>query len=87
MLWLKLRIMENTNIIYLIGFIGFIITVLTVITFKIFRYLYKFDKIYRYFIRSISDETETKTSFSITRKGLPPINGDCPTKEELDNLE
>lgn len=75
------------NYIYLIAFIGFVVTVETVIIFKIFRYLYKFDKIYRYFIKSISDSSETKTRFSITRKGLPPINGECPTKEELDNLD
>lgn len=77
--------MEN-NHIYLIAFVGFMLTVLAVIIFKVFRYLYKFDKIYKYFIKSISDNSD-KTNFTITRKGLPPINGECPTKEELDNLD
>lgn len=77
------------NHIYLIGSVGFILTVLTVIMFKVFRYLYKFDKLYRYFIKSVSEEDpeKTRTIFTILRKELPPINGECPTKEELDNLE
>lgn len=77
------------NHIYLIGSVGFILTVLTVIMFKVFRYLYKFDKLYRYFIKSVSEgnQDKNKTIFTVLREGLPPINGECPTKEELDNLE
>lgn len=74
------------NIIYLIGFIGFILIAILVITFKVFRFLYKFDELYRYFIKS-KKELEEKTNFTINRKQLPPINGECPTKEELKNLE
>ena len=74
------------NYIYFIGFIAFVLTAILVIVFKVFRFLYKFNKLYNFFIKS-TDSIESKSSFTIKEKGLPPINGECPTKEELENLD
>lgn len=64
----------------LIGLIG-------LLTFKIYQITKKFDKLYNYFIRSENDEVSKKINFGSFMKGLPPTNGECPTKEELDSLE
>ena len=75
------------NIIYSLGFISFILTVMFVVVFNTFRFLYKFNKLYNFFITSTKGSVENRKSFMIKQKGLPPINGECPTKEELENLK
>lgn len=62
----------------LIGLIG-------LLTFKIYQITKKFDRLYDYFIRSDKDKG-SRVSFLSFMKGLPPTNGECPTKEELDNM-
>lgn len=75
------------NIIYSLGFISFILIVMFVVVFKTFRFLYKFNKLYNFFITSTEESVEKRKSFIIKQNGLPPINGECPTTEELKNLK
>ena len=52
----------------------FILVVITVL-------IYKINKLYNYFIISENDK-----KLNLTSKEIPPINGDCPTQEQLNNL-
>lgn len=72
---------------FFIVFFGLVLVALIgLLTHKIYQVTRKFDKLYNYFIRSEAD-IKNKPSFSSFMQGLPPTNGECPTKEELDNLE
>jgi hypothetical protein len=72
---------------FLIVFFGLILVALIgLLTHRIHQVTKKFDKLYNYFIRSEND-LDNKISFSSFMKGLPPTNGECPTKEELDSLD
>jgi len=59
----------------------FVLTIIVVLTYKIYKFIKKINKLYNYFILSENDKT-----LNLTFKEIPPINGDCPTQEQLDNL-
>ena len=59
----------------------FILLVITVLVYKINKFINKINKLYNYFIISENDK-----KLSLTSKEIPPINGDCPTQEQLNNL-
>lgn len=69
---------------YLMLFTMILIAEIGVLIYEIYRITRKFNKLYNYFIRSEKDLIDTK---KMSLKDIPPINGDCPTKEELDNFE
>lgn len=69
---------------YLTVFILFLLSIITIVIFKIYRFIQKFNEVYNYFIRSKKDLRNEKINFTMS-KGIPPINGECPTKEELEN--
>ena len=52
----------------------FILVVITVL-------IYKINKLYNYFIISKNDK-----KLSLTSKEISPVNGDCPTQGQLNNL-
>lgn len=58
-----------------------------ILTFKIYQFTQKANKLYNYFIRSEKDLNGNPINFKIDSSEIPPINGGCPTKEELDNFE
>ena len=68
---------------YLVLFILILIAEMGLLIYKIYRITQKFDKLYNYFIRSEKDLNNEKR---MSLKGIPPMNGECPTKEELDNF-
>ena len=59
----------------------FILLVITVLIYKINKFINKINKLYNYFIISENDK-----KLGIISKEIPPINGDCPTQEQLNNL-
>jgi hypothetical protein len=66
----------------LILFMVIFLAEIGILVFKIYQFIKKVDKLYDYFIRpedSINSLKEQSTQ-------LPPLNGECPTKEELDNF-
>ena len=63
--------MQTFHFLIVILFILVVITVL----------IYKINKLYNYFIISKNDK-----KLSLTSKEIPPINRDCPTQEQLNNL-
>lgn len=56
-------------------------TIQIAIAVKLFIICHKFNKLYRFFIRS------KNTNTLLAGKPIPPINGECPTKEELDEFD
>lgn len=71
--------------VYLVVFILFLLSAVAVGVFRIYRFLQKFDEVYNYFIRSQKDLNGERIGFATNSKGIPPVNGECPTKEELEN--
>lgn len=67
------------TLVVLVGLIAFL-------TFKIAQFIRKAEKLYDYFIRSESEIDTFYKELESTQKPLPPMNGECPTKEELENL-
>lgn len=67
--------------LYFLTIILFILAVIVVLTYKIYKFIKKINKLYNYFIISKSDKKS-----SLTSKEIPPINEDCPTQEQLNNL-
>ena len=63
--------MQTFHFLIVILFILVVITVL----------IYKINKLYNYFIISKNDK-----KLSLTSKEIPPINENCPTQEQLNNL-
>lgn len=47
--------------------------------------LSRFNRLYNYFIKSKEEKQNIK--FSLKGEGIPPINSECPTKEQLENLD
>lgn len=58
------------------------LVVVTILVYRIYKFIKKVNKLYDYFIVSEKD----KSKLSLTSKSIPPINGECPTKEQLANL-
>lgn len=75
--------MENG--VYLVVFILFLLAAIAVGTFKIYQFVQKVNKLYNYFIRSEKDLNGERIGFVTNAKGIPPVNGECPSKEELEN--
>ena len=59
----------------------FLTIILFILTYKIYKFIKKINKLYNYFIISENDK-----KLSLTSKEIPPINRDCPTQEQLNNL-
>lgn len=72
---------------YLILFGLLLVLEIGVVIFRIYQILKKVDKLYDYFIRPEQYLNGERISFNTLKKGLPPMNGECPTKEELDNFK
>ena len=67
--------------VYLSVVVLFVLSILSIIVYKTYKFVSKFNKIYKYF-------SEQETKFSIksavsTRSNRPPINGECPKESEL----
>lgn len=74
--------MEHLTDVVIFGFTAVIMLLVIIIIM-----LNKFSKLYNYFIRSEKDKN-SGMKFSINKEaGLPPINSECPTKEELERLD
>lgn len=58
------------------------LAVVTILVYKIYKFVNKVNKLYDYFI--VSEKDKNKLSFAAS--SVPPINGECPTKEQLENL-
>lgn len=71
----------------LVVFVMILVAEIGILTFKIYQFTQKATKLYNYFIRSEKELNGDKILFSAESKGIPPVNGECPTKEELDNFE
>lgn len=71
----------------LIIFVMILVAEIGILTFKIYQFTQKANKLYNYFIRSEQELNGDRISFSAESKGLPPTNGECPTKEQLDEFE
>ena len=67
--------------LYFLTIILFILMVTVVLTYKIYKFIKKINKLYNYFIISENDK-----KLSLISKEIPPINRDCPTQEQLNNL-
>ena len=67
--------------LHFLTIILFILTIIVVLTYKIYKFIKKINKLYNYFIISENDK-----KLSLISKEIPPINGDFPTQEELNNL-
>jgi hypothetical protein len=72
--------------LYLMIFALILIGEIGLLIYKIFKMIQKFEKLYDYFIRNEAELPEGKINFSSLMKGIPPTNGECPTKEELENF-
>lgn len=72
--------------LYLVIFALILIGEIGLLIYKIFKIIQKFDKFYDYMIRSEKDLPNGKIKYNSLLKGLPPMNGECPTKEELENF-
>lgn len=73
--------------LYLMIFALILIGEIGLLIYKIFKMIRKFEKLYDYFIRDEKDLPEGKISFNSLMNGIiPPTNGECPTKEELENF-
>lgn len=68
---------------YLILFAVILISEIGFIIYKIYKTTQKFDKLYNFFIRSEKDLVDGQKS---RLDKIPPVNGECPTKEELENF-
>lgn len=67
--------------IYLFVVILFALSVISVVTYKIYKFVAKCNRLYKYFMAK-------ETGFTLkTNDGRPPINGECPTEEELNEFE
>jgi hypothetical protein len=76
-----------TTSFLLIIFILLLVAEIGIVIFKIYQILKKIDKLYDYFIRPEKYLNGERIEFNTTnKKGLPPMNGECPTKEELENF-
>lgn len=67
--------------------IAFLVAQLGALTYKIYQFVKKFNKLYNYFIRSEKDLSKEGKMLKSTMRRLPPMNGECPTKEELEELD
>ena len=67
--------------LHFLTIILFILTTIVVLTYKIYKFIKKINKLYNYFIISENDK-----KLSLISKKIPPINRDCPTQEQLNNL-
>lgn len=64
------------NTIYILTVAIFVVTLVTIISIKIYKFILKTDKLYKYFIKPEKSLNSNKR--------IPPINGECPTEKELD---
>lgn len=76
-----------TTSLLLVIFVMILVAQIGILTYKIYQFTQKASKLYDYFIRSKTDLRGDKIKFSAESKEIPPINGECPSKEELDNFE
>lgn len=60
------------------------LAVVTILVYKIYKFVRKVNKLYNYFI--ISEKDKSQKQLSLVAKSVPSINGECPTKEQLENL-
>ena len=67
--------------LYFLTIILFILMVIVVLTYKVYKFIKKINKLYNYFIISENDK-----KLSLISKEIPPINENCPTQEQLNNL-
>ena len=67
--------------LHFLTIILFILTIIVVLTYKVYKFIKKSNKLYNYFIILENDK-----KLSLTSKEIPPINEDCPTQEQLNNL-
>ncbi len=67
--------------LHFLTIILFILTIIVILTYKIYKFIKKSNKLYNYFIISKSDK-----KLRLISKKIPPINRDCPTQEQLNNL-
>ena len=67
--------------IHILIVILFILLGIIILIYKINKFINKINKLYNYFIISENDK-----KLGIISKEIPPINGDCPTQEQLNNL-
>lgn len=74
-----------TTSFFLVLFTLLLVAEIGILIYKIYQVIKKFDKLYDFFIRSEKDLPDGKIPFNTVLKGIPPMNGECPTKEELDN--
>jgi len=77
--------MINTLDLLLI-FLGILVGLTMFLTLRISIFLRKIEKLYDYFIRSENEMDEFMTQLQVDGKPVPPINGECPTKEELEKF-
>ena len=73
---------------YLAIAILLLVAEMAILIYKTYQIAQKLNKLFNYFIRSEKDlPNGERISFSALMKGLPPTNGECPTKEELDSFK
>lgn len=66
----------------LLLFLVILVGLTTLLTIKITKFIRKLEKLYDYFIVS-----ENITDLELSERKLPPVNGQCPTKEALEKLK
>lgn len=71
----------------LIIFVMILVAEIGILTYKTYQLAQKFNKFYNFIIRSEKDLPDGKITLESIMKGLPPTNGECPTKEELDEFQ
>lgn len=71
---------------YLMIFALILVGEIGLLLYQIFKMIKKFEKLYDYFIRDEDKLPNGKINFSSLLRGIPPTNGECPTKEELENF-
>jgi hypothetical protein len=64
---------------HLLMTILFTLTIATILVYRIYKFVNKVNKLYNYYIISEKDKLNTTSR-------VPPINGECPTTEQLENL-
>lgn len=72
--------------IHLLVVIIFALSVLTVLVYKVYQFLVKFNKVYKYFFTEEGKKLQKKDKKLLLARDTAPINGGCPETSELEKL-